>query len=336
MTVFRSEMNHFLYWVFNSRLFEYQASNFLTSTINQLTLGNLKAMQVPVPPLLEGCAIADFLDRETAKIDALIAKQEQLIETLREDRAATITQAVMRGINSGTEVKYSGVEWIGSIPENWTLGRIKHGFSVMLGKMYQGSPDTADDVLRPHLKAGSLTSDLEVDISDPMECWFAPEELVNLSLRKGDLLVVEGGATYGRCAILREDLPGWGFQKSLNRLRPLGEDNIRFVYYLIQSATASGHVSILCGKATIPHFTSEKLANLEWPHPTPSEQRAISDHLDSRCAKIDALIAKSTEMIETLREYRSALITDAVTGKIDVRSFVAADASAVAAQGEAK
>ncbi|WP_338856414.1 restriction endonuclease subunit S [Gordonia hongkongensis] len=284
-----------------------------------INASDLVRTPVAVPPTSEQTTIVAFLDRETAKIDALIDKQEQLIATLREDRAASITQAVTKGLDPNVEMKDSGVGWIGNIPTSWTLGKIKHGFSVVLGKMYQGSASSPNDVLCPHLKAGSLTSRLEVDTTDPMECWFSQDDLSNLSVRAGDLFVVEGGATYGRCAIVREDLPGWGFQKSLNRIRPLQNDDIRFVSYLIQTATDCGHVSILCGKATIPHFTAEKLANLEWPHPELGEQKKIADHLDTRCTRIDTLINKSTEMIETLREYRSALITDAVTGKIDVR-----------------
>ncbi|WP_374026374.1 restriction endonuclease subunit S [Mycobacterium sp. HNNTM2301] len=279
----------------------------------------LKTIDAFIPTMEQQRAIADFLDRETAKIDALIAKQEQLIATLREDRIATITHAVTKGLDPDVEMVDSGIPWLGQIPSHWTLGKVKHGFSVVLGKMYQGARQSSNDQLLPHLKAGSLNEALELDLDDPMLCWFTPEEMRKLSVRKDDLLVVEGGATYGRCAIVREDLPGWGFQKSLNRVRARGDDSIRFLAYLIRSATEIGHVSILCGKATIPHFTAEKLESLEWPHPKPVEQQEIVSFLEDRCASINALIAKAEEVIRTLREYRSALVTDAVTGKIDVR-----------------
>lgn len=275
---------------------------------------------VAIPPIPAQQAVADFLDRETAKIDALIDKQEQLIATLREDRAATITHAVTKGLNPNVAMKDSGAPWVGKVPAHWTLAKLKHGFSVTLGKMYQGEAKSPGDVELPHLKAGSVTEN-GLNLADPMMCWFTPAEARSLALRAGDVLVVEGGAI-GRCAVLKEDLRGWGFQKSLNRVRALGNDSPQFLAYLIETATLSGHVSILCGKATIPHFTAEKLAELEWPHPSIDEQKKIVDFLDSRCASIDALINKSIEMIETLREYRSALITNAVTGKIDVREAV--------------
>lgn len=292
-----------------------------TSTaLPSMTQGDLNAVRLPAPETETQRLIAEFLDRETAKIDALIDKQEQLIATLREDRAATISHAVTKGLNPDVEMKDSGAPWVGKVPAHWTLAKLKHGFSVTLGKMYQGEAKRPGDVELPHLKAGSVTEN-GLNLADPMMCWFTPAEARSLALRAGDVLVVEGGAI-GRCAVLKEDLRGWGFQKSLNRVRALGNDSPQFLAYLIETATLSGHVSILCGKATIPHFTAEKLAELEWPHPSIDEQKKIVDFLDSRCASIDALINKSIEMIETLREYRSALITNAVTGKIDVREAV--------------
>lgn len=283
----------------------------------QMSRDDLMGFPVLRPPAADQLGIATFLDRETAKIDALIGKQEQLIATLREDRAATIIQAVTNGLDPDVEMKDSGAGWIGDVPAHWSVAKIKHGFSVTLGKMFQGEAQAAVDVQLPHLKAGSLTT-TGLSLDDPLLCWFSPGEIRSLTLRKGDILVVEGGAI-GRCVVLDRDLDGWGFQKSLNRVRALHGDSPEFLAYLIEAATLSGHVSILCGRATIPHFTAEKLAALEWPHPGVDEQVAIAAFLKARCAEIDALITKSTEMIETLREYRSALITDAVTGRIDVR-----------------
>jgi type I restriction enzyme S subunit len=274
-------------------------------------------LRVPTPPHGEQNGIADFLDTETAKVDALIGKQQQLIATLREDRTATIAHAVTKGLNPDVAMKETGVPWIGRVPFHWTVGKIKHGFSVTLGKMYQGAAQHAADVELPHLKAGSLTP-AGLQTENPMLCWFTPGEVRSLTLKKGDVLVVEGGAI-GRCVVLDQDMEGWGFQKSLNRVRARGDDSPEFLSYLIETATESGHVAVLCGKSTIGHFTAEKVEALEWPHPTVQEQRAIVAFLTARCAEIDLLIAKADEVIETLREYRSALITDAVTGKIDVR-----------------
>jgi type I restriction enzyme S subunit len=311
---------NYLEWAMNSRMYREQVRRAISGAeglANNLPMSELKSFIFALPPRGEQNQIFSFLDRETAKIDALIAKQEQLIATLREDRTATITHAVTKGLDPDVDMKDSDIPWVGQVPCRWTLSKVKHGFSVVLGKMYQGEAADSDDMELPHLKAGSITEG-GLDLSDPMMCWFNQREVANLNLRAGDVLVAEGGAI-GRCVVLHEDLPGWGFQKSLNRVRAREDDSPRFLAYLIEAATECGHVSVLCGKATIPHFTAEKLAALEWPRPEPPEQRQIAKFLDNRCADISSLITKADAVIATLREYRSALITDAVTGKIDVR-----------------
>lgn len=278
----------------------------------------VRRLRVPFPSLDEQAAIAKFLDRETAKIDALIAKQEQLIATLQEDRIATITHAVTQGMDSSVSV--GGQSWPGDVPRHWVIGKVKYYFEVVLGKMYQGERKRPGDTLLPHLKAGSLTSEGLVT-EDPMLCWFSPTEVVELDLRRGDVLVVEGGSI-GRCVVLEQDLSGWGFQKSLNRVRSLGGDLPEFLAYVIEAATASGYVSLLCGKATIPHFTAEKLGAMEFPRPPIDEQRTIVSFLVEREVRIRSLTQQARKVVDRLREYRSTLITDAVTGKIDVREMV--------------
>lgn len=289
----------------------------IQATIQNVSAERFGNIRVPIPPKPMQQEIVTFLDDETSKIDLLISKQEKLVATLREDRIATIANTVTKGLDPSVKMKNSGTEWIGTVPEHWTVSKVKHGFSVTLGKMYQGEATSNRDSWLPHLKAGSITES-GLNMQDPMMCWFSPRELDSLSLKAGDVLVVEGGAI-GRCAVLNEDLHGWGFQKSLNRVRALRNDSPQFLAFLLNAATASGHVSVLCGKSTIPHFTAEKLEALEWPHPDENEQQEIVDYLTARCAKIDSLINKALDVVNTVREYRSALITAAVTGKIDVR-----------------
>lgn len=245
------------------------------TAIPQITVAEVGANPFPLIDRRLQTRIVDFLDRETAKIDALIAKQEQLIATLQEDRIATITHAVTQGMDSSVSV--GGQSWPGDVPRHWVIGKVKYYFEVVLGKMYQGERKRPGDTLLPHLKAGSLTSEGLVT-EDPMLCWFSPTEVVELDLRRGDVLVVEGGSI-GRCVVLEQDLSGWGFQKSLNRVRSLGGDLPEFLAYVIEAATASGYVSLLCGKATIPHFTAEKLGAMEFPRPPIDEQRTIVSFL---------------------------------------------------------
>ena len=126
MTIFRSTYNNYLSYVFNSSLFEFQSGSFLTATVNQLTVSNLYSFEIPLPFISEQEKIAAFLDRETAKIDALIAEQQRLIELLKEKRQAVISHTVTKGLNPDAPMKDSGVEWLGQVPEHWEVKRIKN------------------------------------------------------------------------------------------------------------------------------------------------------------------------------------------------------------------
>jgi type I restriction enzyme S subunit len=144
--------------------------------------------------------------------------------------------------------------------------------------------------------------------------WFSSAELKTLTLRRGDVVVVEGGAGYGRSAVLDKDLDGWGFQNSIVRVRPKsGLADARFIDYAIQAALLSGEIESFVSTATIPHFTAEKVARLPIVDIHAANQRAISDFLDRETAQIDAFIAKNEELIALLTERRTATITRCVT-----------------------
>jgi len=148
--------------------------------------------------------------------------------------------------------------------------------------------------------------------------WFTPDELRQLTLRRDDVVIVEGGAGYGRSAVLREDMPGWGFQNSIVRLRPIGSRSEgRFLDYAVQAALADGTIDSVVSTATIPHFTAEKVARLSITALSVPVQRGIADYLDRETAQIDAFIAKNEELIALLTERRAAFITRAVTRGVD-------------------
>lgn len=127
-TVFRSELNDFLYYVFNSQLFTFQAGRFMTTTINQLTTGTLKDLEVPLPPMKEQRAIVDFLARETAILDALLDRKQRLIKLLAERREASVSQAVTKGLDPDVPMQDSGVEWLGRIPQHWKVVQSRRYF----------------------------------------------------------------------------------------------------------------------------------------------------------------------------------------------------------------
>lgn len=137
--------------------------------------------------------------------------------------------------------------------------------------------------------------------------WFDPEELAAHDLRGGDVIIVEGGAGFGRSAVLRQDRTGWGFQNSILRFRPhIDRADGRFVDYALQSAVHAGQVAAACNTATIPHFTADKVAAMTVPAPGVATQTAIADYLDRETAQIDALIEKQQDLISALHERQAA------------------------------
>jgi type I restriction enzyme S subunit len=276
-------------------------------------------------PLPEQRAIADFLDRETGRIDALVGKKRELIARLKERRAALITRAVTRGLDPSAKLKASGVEWLGMVPEGWEVPPFYTRYKVELGKMLDEARITGDHLV-PYLRNVDVQWDT-INLEDLPEMDILPHEYERYTLRKGDLVVCEGGEV-GRAAIFEGSDRRVGFQKALHRLRPVNSKEVpRYTFYVLCAAAQLGVFVAEGNPNTIPHLTGEKLRRYRFPCPPLAEQRAIADHLDRETGKLDRLTASVEAAIERLHEYRAALITAAVTGKIDVRGTQAKEAA---------
>jgi len=282
---------------------------------------------VPLPPLAEQSSIAALLDTRTARLDTLIAKKRALIEKLQEKRTALISHTVTRGLppeaahaaglDPKPKLKPSDVEWLGDVPEHWRAPPLYSRYRIELGKMLDESRITGEHLV-PYLRNVDVQWDA-VATSDLPEMDIRPKEYDRYTLKDGDLLVCEGGEV-GRSAIFRGAPGVIGFQKAVHRLRPSEPDEFpRFMFYTMCWASHFGIFAAEGNPNTIDHLTGEKLRRYRFPKPPLAEQRAIADYLDARTAKIDRLVASVEAAIERLREYRSALITAAVTGRIDVR-----------------
>lgn len=267
------------------------------------------SMAIPVPVLEEQLAIADYLDRETARIDTLIEEQQRLIEMLRDRRQDLVRAAVLGSANPF------------SPPPEAAFTAIGHHFSVTLGKMLDAGKAvrTADRML-PYIRAGNI-QDPGLKLDDVNHMSYSEAEAANLNLLKGDLLVVEGGAV-GTNVLLREDMPGWSFQKTVNRLRPLSNWSPAWLGYVLRTYRDIGVIDIVCNRSTISHLTAEKLRAIRVPSVEPQEQMRVAAMLDRQTAEIDVLIAESQRFVELSRERRAAMITAAVTGQIDVREML--------------
>ena len=264
-------------------------------------------LRVPTPSPKEQALIGDFLDQETAKIDALIAKQEQLIATLREDRTATITALVTKGLEHESEMRESGVDWVGMIPAHWKIEK-----GTWIGKPFGSEPVSDTDLQEsgdiPFLKVSSLDGG-GLKLSTPV--WFVSRKFRHES----DFLVFpkRGAAIFGNKvnivrgpAVLDPNLMGW----------KLRDDNVLEYFGQVLSLIRLEEIADV---STVPQINTKHIAGLQLPRPPVAEQRKIVAMIDGKCEAINALIRKAEEVTATLREYRSALITDAVTGKIDVR-----------------
>ncbi|WP_329486641.1 restriction endonuclease subunit S [Kitasatospora sp. NBC_01246] len=196
----------------------------------------------------------------------------------------------------------------GDTQQPWTIGQVKHLGSVTLGKMLQTN-DTGQDVLAPYMRAANVQPDGVLALGDVKEMWFSPSELDDLTLRQGDVVVVEGGqGGFGRAAYVGEDLDGWGFQNSINRVRSRTGNDGRFLAYYLIALRATGFLRRYCNVVSMPHLTAEKLAAVPLPLPSGPEQRAIADHLDREAAEIDGLIAALERFIGRLQERRRAVV----------------------------
>lgn len=313
------------HWTQSSHYRHQIRSGYVGSTIENFSASKYRAMRIPLPALSVQREISRFLDRETAKIDALIDKQEQLIATLREDRAATISHAVTKGLDPDTNFSPSGIDWISEIPDHWSHSRIGYACNLLTGFPFRSEGFTDDSDELPLLR-GLNVGVQSIDWSSVVY-WPRSEsaELHPYRLQIGDIVVGLDrpfiGAGTRVAQIGAQDVPSLLLQRVL-RLRATDEFENRYVAYLLSGQGFVDHLTPMFTGVSVPHISPGQVASFAIPKPPVHEQRKIIDFLDVRCAKIDALIGKSTDMIETLREYRSALITNAVTGKIDVREGV--------------
>jgi type I restriction enzyme, S subunit len=189
----------------------------------------------------------------------------------------------------------------------WPRLPIKRLGDVFIGKMLQPAPKTEFDVAAPYLRAAHVQPNGQIIDVDNKTMWFDQAELKLHDLRADDVVIVEGGAGYGRSAVLRDDRDGWGFQKSIIRVRPrTSVATGRFLDYALQAALSAEEIEVACFTATIPHFTADKVEVFQVPAPPLGAQRAIADYLDRETARIDTLIEEQQRLIEMLRERRDS------------------------------
>jgi len=274
--------------------------------------------KLPVPPIQEQQQISDYLDYKTLKIGTLIEKTQQKIELLKEQRTSLINTTVTKGLNPNVEMKDSGVEWIGEIPSGWELKPLKYFSEITLGKMLTPK-DPGGYVLKPYLRSKNVQSEIP-DITDVREMWFSEKDLKKYKLNREDLLVNEGGDA-GRTTIWNNELSEVYIQNSVNRVK-IVKGVSRYYLYQFTLNHVTGYFDSIVSRVSIPHLTKDKLERVKFICPSRQEQQQIVDYLDKETLKIDKLIDIESRRIDLLKEYRQSLISDVVTGKVDVRNGV--------------
>lgn len=283
---------------------------------------DLKWMPLLVPSEREQCAIAAFLDQEMARIDALVVKKERTIALLQEQRTALITRAVTKGLDSNVPMKDSGVEWLGQLPAHWEVRRLKFLLAAPLKYGANEAAELDDPDLPRYVRITDINESdgLRDDTFKSLPVDVAKEYL----LREGDLLFARSGATAGKTFLYRRSWGTCAYAGYLIRARlDLSMAIPNFIRHFTGSSGYWQWLSAAFIQATIQNVSAEKYANLLIPLPSIPEQRAIAAFLDREAIRIDALVAKIRDAIERLKEFRTALISAAVTGKIDVREEVA-------------
>jgi type I restriction enzyme S subunit len=295
---------------------EYQA--FIDgSTRDKLTQDDMKTIPVVFPSTHEQDQILRFLDRETARIDGLIEKKQRLIELLKEMRQAVITRAVTKGLDPNVPMKDSGVEWLGEVPEHWKITKVgwlsatlTYGFTNPMPSEDDGPKMlTANDIgwgLVDYENARSTSQDAFTrDLTDKSRP------------KRGDLLITKDG-TLGRVAT-HDGRPAC-INQSVALLRVIRSKVLPdFLASALLASVYQDKMAFDAGGTTIKHIYISRLAKMEVAVPNISEQQQIVDRLSASTEKIDTLTNKVDTSLRLLLEHRSALITAAVTGQIDVR-----------------
>jgi type I restriction enzyme S subunit len=287
----------------------------------------LGAQALAAPPEPEQRAIVAFLNQETARIDALVAKKERLIELLQEKRIALITRAVTKGLDPNVPMKDSGVEWLGEIPAHWEVKRLWHltpsGRRIMYGIVLPG-PNVEDGV--PIVKGGDVSADrLRLDRLN--RTTFEIESgYVRSRLRGGDLVYAIRGSI-GEVAVVPDELEGANLTQDAARIAYTAAIWGSWLLYALKSAPVFAQLEAGALGATIRGVNIRDLKRALIPVPLRVEQEGTAAFLEREVARIDALVAKIHDAIDGLKELRTALISAAVTGKIDVRAaFTPAEA----------
>ena len=284
--------------------------------INPKLMNNMMA-KIPfvIPPKKEQATIANFLDEKTTQIDALIANKQKLIELLKEERTAIINHAVTKGINPKAKLKPSSIEWLGDIPEHWEVKKLSYGFNKIGSGTTpaSGNAEYYNNGIINWLQTGDL-NDGEINSTSKKITVQALKDYTTLrEYPIGSLVIAMYGATIGKVGIL--NIATTTNQACCVIAEPISFDTTYVFYWFICNKEYVVSKSYGGGQ---PNISQELIKSLRLPCPPKTEQTQIVQHIETSTQAIDATISKIEKEIELLQEYRTAIISEVVTGKIKV------------------
>lgn len=281
----------------------------------------ISLMGVPVPLCNESEVIANFLDHETARIDTLIEKQQQLIKLLKEKRQAVISHAVTKGLNPDAPMRDSGVEWSGVVPEHWVCSSMKHYGRVIDCK---------------HITAEFFDDGIPLASISEVKEWFVNLETAKFTNEKyyfdliggdrkprpGDI-IYSRNATVGEAALVAENMPNFAMGQDVCLIRLIEEVLPEYILFVLKSGVVFQQLELAMVGSTFKRINVDDIRNFLVAFPPYKEQLCIVNELKRILGKYDVLVSKAQSKIGLMQERRTALISAAVTGKIDVRDWQA-------------
>ena len=290
----------------------------------EFRFNEFKEIDLLIPPISEQTQIANFLDQKMGQIDELIRIKERRIELLQEQRTTLINQAVTKGLDPNVEMKPSGAEWIGEIPAHWEVKRVKYLASLI------SKGTTPTTIGREILDEGEIRfikAENIVDNQTELKPEYYIDEKTNQMLKRSqlkenDLLFVIAGATIGKVSLVNPNHLPANTNQAVSFIRPHEKELPEFIYYWLQSSNIQKMIWLKAVQSAQPNLSMEDLGNLYIPYPNIAEQRRIVDYIAGKTQTIVQLLQQAYRQIELLKEYRQSLISEAVTGKIDVRNEV--------------
>ncbi|WP_051621321.1 restriction endonuclease subunit S [Leeuwenhoekiella sp. MAR_2009_132] len=304
----------------NSLSYKYYIQEVAKSSAQpKLNKDNIRQLRILFPPRKEQTAIAQFLYEKTEKIDAAVALKEQQIKLLQERKQILIHKAVTRGLDDSVAFKDSSVEWIGAIPEHWDITAVKYLLEIPITDGPHTTPDLLDEGI-PFISAEAIKNG-EIDFNKKRG-FISEKDHQIFSLKylpkRNDIYMVKSGATTGNIAMVKtdEEFSIWSplavFRSNLKRIIP------KYLYNYLESPSFKKGVELSWSFGTQQNIGMGVLSNLPISYPPISEQREISEYIETASQKIETAISLKQQEIEKLKEYKSSLINSVVTGKVKV------------------